>query len=78
MQYRVAWNIAYLQTSRPLDTFSNEFDNQKKLNVDFPARMIASLGQEASRAGVARQSIIKLWLAERLQEIAASRHGCGQ
>lgn len=34
-------------------------------NVDFPAWMIESLDQEAGRLGVTRQSIIKMWLAER-------------
>jgi predicted DNA binding CopG/RHH family protein len=39
----------------------------KRVNVDFPAWMLESLDKEASRIGVTRQSIIKLWLAERLQ-----------
>ncbi len=40
---------------------------QKRVNVDFPIWMIESLDKEASRLGVTRQSIIKVWLAERLQ-----------
>ena len=40
---------------------------QKRVNVDFPAWMIESLDKEASRVGVTRQSIIKIWLAERLE-----------
>lgn len=40
---------------------------QKRVNVDFPTWMIESLDKEASRIGVTRQSIIKLWLAERLE-----------
>ena len=47
--------------------------NQKRVNVDFPAWMIESLDKEASRVGVTRQSIIKLWLAERLENLAASK-----
>jgi len=39
---------------------------QKRVNVDFPVWMLASLDREASRLGVTRQSIIKVWLAERL------------
>jgi hypothetical protein len=39
----------------------------RRVNVDFPAWMVASLDQEARRLGVTRQSIIKMWLAERLQ-----------
>lgn len=40
---------------------------QKRVNVDFPTWMIESLDREASRLGVTRQSIIKVWLAERLE-----------
>jgi hypothetical protein len=40
---------------------------QKRVNVDFPVWMITALDREARRLGVARQSIIKMWLAERLQ-----------
>ena len=39
---------------------------QKRVNVDFPLWMIQSLDREAKRLGVPRQSIIKMWLAERL------------
>lgn len=39
---------------------------QRRVNIDFPTWMIESLDKEASRVGVTRQSIIKLWLAERL------------
>jgi hypothetical protein len=38
------------------------------VNVDFPEWMIDSLDREATRLGVTRQSIIKIWLAERLEE----------
>jgi hypothetical protein len=41
---------------------------QKRVNVDFPIWMIHSLDKEAKRLGVPRQSIIKIWLAERLQQ----------
>ena len=41
---------------------------QKRVNVDFPVWMIESLDQEAKRLGVTRQSIIKIWLAERLEK----------
>jgi biotin operon repressor len=40
---------------------------QKRVNVDFPIWMIDSLDKEASRLGVTRQSILKVWLAERLE-----------
>ena len=41
---------------------------QKRVNVDFPTWMIESLDREARKLGVTRQSIIKVWLAERLQK----------
>ncbi len=40
---------------------------QKRVNVDFPKWMIHSLDKEAKRLGVTRQSIIKIWIAERLK-----------
>lgn len=45
---------------------------QRRVNVDFPAWMVESPDREAARIGVTRQSIIKLWLAERLECSAAS------
>jgi hypothetical protein len=41
---------------------------QRRVNVDFPIWMIESLDKEAKRLGVTRQSIIKVWIAERLQK----------
>ncbi len=41
---------------------------QKRVNVDFPLWMVQSLDKEAKRLGVPRQSIIKLWVAERLEQ----------
>lgn len=41
---------------------------QKRVNVDFPTWMIESLDREAGKLGVTRQSIIKVWLAERLEK----------
>ncbi|WP_297325711.1 CopG family transcriptional regulator [Nitrosomonas sp.] len=46
---------------------------QKRVNVDFPDWMIESLDREASRLGVTRQSIIKIWLAERLERLASDK-----
>ncbi len=42
---------------------------QKRVNVDFPIWMVKSLDKEAKRLGVTRQSIIKIWIAERLKHI---------
>ena len=44
----------------------------KRVNVDFPTWMIESLDREASRLGVTRQSIIKVWLAERLEQTTSN------
>jgi hypothetical protein len=38
----------------------------RSVNIDFPLWMVEQLDREASRLGVSRQSIIKMWLAERL------------
>jgi hypothetical protein len=42
-------------------------EETRRINVDFPAWMVTSMDREARRLGVTRQSIIKMWLAERLQ-----------
>lgn len=43
-------------------------EEQRRVNVDFPVWMIESLDREARRLGVTRQSIIKVWIAERLEK----------
>ncbi len=40
----------------------------KRVNVDFPIWMIESLDKEATRLGVSRQSVIKVWLSDRLRK----------
>lgn len=40
---------------------------QKRVNVDFPVWMIQDLDREAKRLGVPRQSLIKIWIADRLK-----------
>ncbi len=47
---------------------------QKRVNVDFPVGMIESLDREARKLGVTRQSIIKLWLADRLEQTGSLKH----
>lgn len=44
---------------------------QRRVNVDFPDWMIQTLDKEANRIGVTRQSIIKVWIAERIKDEAA-------
>jgi hypothetical protein len=46
---------------------------QKRVNVDFPTWMVRELDLEARRVGVTRQSIIKMWLAERLEHSATNK-----
>jgi len=46
---------------------------QKRVNVDFPLWMIQRLDKEAKRLGVPRQSLIKVWIAEKLESSAGNR-----
>jgi len=46
-------------------------EEHRRINVDFPSWIIESLDQEARKLGVTRQSIIKVWIAERLKKNAA-------
>jgi hypothetical protein len=43
---------------------------QRRVNVDFPVWMIQLLDKEAKRLGVPRQSIIKVWVADRLEKVS--------
>ncbi len=56
-----------------LSTLRRPNQQQKRVNVDFPVWVIDSLDKEANRVGVTRQSIIKLWLVERLEKLALTR-----
>jgi len=51
-----------------LSTATRPLKEQRRVNVDFPVWMVESLDREASRLGVTRQSIIKVWIAERLEK----------
>lgn len=42
---------------------------QKRVNVDLPVWMITLLDKEAARLGVTRQSVIKFFIAEKLDAI---------
>ena len=55
-----------------LDSATRPRLQQKRVNVDFPFWMVEQLDREATRLGVTRQSIIKIWLAERLEHSTAS------
>ena len=56
-----------LVASLDLSKAKRVLQEQRRVNVDFPTWMIDSLDREASRLGVTRQSVIKVWLAERLE-----------
>jgi len=45
--------------------------DQQRVNVDFPAWMVQALDKEAKRLGVPRQSLIKMWIADRLEHTTA-------
>ena len=55
-----------------MSTLTKNGTQTKKINVDFPEWVINSLDLEAKKIGVTRQSIIKVWIAERLKEEAQS------
>jgi hypothetical protein len=45
----------------------------QRVNVDFPKWMIESLDEEAGRLGVPRQSVIKFWISDCLEERSRKR-----
>lgn len=61
-----------LTVSLDLSKAKRVLQEQKRVTVDFPIWMIDSLDREASKLGVTRQSVIKMWLAERLEATASS------
>lgn len=44
-----------------------------RVNLDLPAWIVGKLDRYASRTGVPRQALVKLWLAERLEAEDAKR-----
>ena len=61
-----------LTASLDLSKAKRVLQEQRRVNVDFPTWMIDSLDREASKLGVTRQSVIKIWLAERLDATASN------
>jgi len=45
---------------------------QRRITVDFPAWMVHQLDKEAIRLGITRQSIIKMWISEKISTKTAS------
>ena len=66
-----------LTASLDLSKAKRVLQAQKRVNVDFPTWMIESLDREASKLGVTRQSIIIVWLAERLEQSALTYQARG-
>lgn len=54
-----------------MSTARRPLQEPKRVNVDFPAWMIAELDLESGRLGVTRQSLIKMWIADRLDKLAS-------
>ncbi len=61
-----------MTASLDLSKANRVLQEQRRVNVDFPTWMIDSLDREASKLGVTRQSVIKVWLAERLEATASN------
>jgi len=40
----------------------------KRVNIDFPIWVISSLDKEARRLGITRQSLVKMWIAEKFKD----------
>ena len=43
----------------------------QRVNVDVPIPMVIALDKEASRIGVTRTALIKMWLAQNLDKLAS-------
>ncbi len=41
----------------------------RRVNIDFPEKLLTRIDKEANRIGVARSALIKLWLAEKLEHV---------
>ena len=52
-------NFELSSTTRPNYT-------SKRVNVDFPLWMVQSLDHESRRLGITRQSLLKMWVADRI------------
>ena len=59
----------YLDTnnSMSLDEFEGKY-KIKRVNVDFPLYIVDMLDEEAKKIGVTRQSLIKMWISEKVFE----------
>ena len=76
------------QTTKEMDDFlesndlSEDFEDKgevqkpriRKVNLDLPEWLIEALDQEASRLGISRQPLMKIWLAQKLEEERKKRN----
>ncbi len=44
-----------------------------RVNVDFPVWMVQELDRESERRGVARQALVKMWIADRIDQQRAEK-----
>ena len=58
----IDWSKGWLEPPKP-----------QRVNVDFPPDMVRSLDEVAQSRGVTRQALIKMWLADKLEEHRRSR-----
>ncbi len=65
--------IGYLDLSRATHP-NREKAAQQRLNVDVPSWIVKSLDLEANRIGVTRQSLIKMWMVEKLDSLPSHPH----
>jgi len=56
-----------------LSTLKRSNQEQKRVGIDFPVWVLDSLDKEANRTGVSLESIIKIWLVERLEKQSVSK-----
>jgi macrodomain Ter protein organizer (MatP/YcbG family) len=48
-------------------TASRPHQEMKRVNVDFPVWMVDRLDRESKHLGITRQSLIKMWIAEKVR-----------
>ncbi len=44
-------------------------ESPQRVNIDFPRWVVMRLDRESRRLGVSRQSLVKMWIAERLEKV---------
>jgi hypothetical protein len=42
----------------------------RRVNIDFPSWVVEGLDKQAKRLGITRQSLVKVWIAEKLKNAA--------